>query len=304
MSPEQEFDTRLAAIHGLDTLHTGSHNPGGNALDVRHAEFRAMTDIFLGENCDRRKVEQVESLQMALHEQQAVLYQRYAAEELGPEAYVEAFNTLLDETFVKCEDILGQEDFRKLFGAPRSELAGFIDTEAFLRAHQTPVVASTGPTNMSQVSESLLLALLDQASDEIGSYRQRQINTFREAVIVQALITWGVNQLQLQPNIYTLLIRISAALTCLAAGIIGCVIIMSYKKRIYYIRDKRARLVKRIQEMSQIKFEDFELFYPINKEKVEKNFQTNPTSVIYSLTLIITGILSFLVNILAGRAMQ
>ena len=32
--------------------------------------------------------------------------------------------------------ILGEEDFLKLFGSPRSELAGFIDKDAFLQAHE------------------------------------------------------------------------------------------------------------------------------------------------------------------------
>lgn len=40
-------------------------------------------------------------------------------------------------------------------------------------------------------SSGALLALLDKASEEIAAYRQRQITMFREAAIVEALITWG-----------------------------------------------------------------------------------------------------------------
>ncbi|MCI0421453.1 MAG: hypothetical protein L0387_03650 [Acidobacteria bacterium] len=106
-------------------------------MNIRHAEFQTMADVFLGEGCDRAKLEQVEKLQTALHQQQAALYQRYSQEELGAEEYVTLFNTLLDNTFTECEEILGAQDFLKLFGAPRHELGGGIDREAFLRSHQS-----------------------------------------------------------------------------------------------------------------------------------------------------------------------
>ena len=105
-------------------------------MDVRQAEFQAMADVFLGENFDQAKLKQVEDLQITLHNEQATLYQRYEAQEIGPDEYVELFNAMLVETFDKCEDVLGPENFIKLFGVPRSELAGFIDKEAFRQAQQ------------------------------------------------------------------------------------------------------------------------------------------------------------------------
>src|SRR5438067_7807995 len=123
-------------------------------------------------------------------------------------------------------------------------------------------VASDDSTSKSPAS--VLLALLDKASAEIDTYRQRQITTFREAVIVQALITWGANQLKLQSNYYIPLIRFAAALGCLSASIIGYLIIRSYKRRIYYIRGKREALVERIQRnyQSDPKEKVIGLFYP------------------------------------------
>lgn len=137
MKPEEEFDKRIAAIHGLNNSASYPQSVGAEALDSRHAEFQAMAEVFLGEDFDQAKLGRVESMQIALHEQQAVLYRRYETGELSPKKYVELFNTLLDCTFEVCETILGAEDFLKLFGCPRSELAGFIDKEAFLQAHQT-----------------------------------------------------------------------------------------------------------------------------------------------------------------------
>ena len=95
-----------------------------------------MADVFLGADIDRNKLWLIETLQTTLHDQQEILYRRYEAQDLGPEEYVDAFNSVLDHTFAACEAILGEEDFLKLFGSPRSELAGFIDKDAFLQAHE------------------------------------------------------------------------------------------------------------------------------------------------------------------------
>jgi len=135
MSLEEEFDRRIAAIHGLGDSDTSGCTTGENSMDIRHAEFQAMADVFLGGDFDQTKLKQVEDLQIALYLRQAELAQSYEAKKIGPEEYVDSFNTLLEETLRKCENILGQEDFLKLFGAPRSQLAGFIDKETFLNAH-------------------------------------------------------------------------------------------------------------------------------------------------------------------------
>lgn len=136
MDLEDEFYRRIVLIHGLDDSNAVGRDSVENSVDIRREEFQAMADVFLGENHDREKLEQIENLQLALHEQQATLCQRYENGQLGPEDYVDSFNTLLDKTFAECEKILGEMDFLSLFGAPRSELGGFIDKQAFLRAHQ------------------------------------------------------------------------------------------------------------------------------------------------------------------------
>lgn len=137
MDPLADFDRRIAIIHGLKNPHdTVDRNSGESSMDIRHAEFEAMAHAFLGETFDRQKLNKVKKLQATLHKKQAVLYQRYENRKIGPEEYVDSVNALLEKTFAECESILGQEHFQKLFGAPRSELAGFIDKVAFLYAHQ------------------------------------------------------------------------------------------------------------------------------------------------------------------------
>lgn len=137
MNPEQEFDRRMAAMHGrglrADAVpFSGARTP----VDVRHEEYAAMVDVFLGADFDAAKRKQVEDLQIVLHQQDVALYRRFHDGELSAEQYVDEANALLDETARKCEEILGAADFEKLFGAPRAELTGMIDREAFLAANK------------------------------------------------------------------------------------------------------------------------------------------------------------------------
>lgn len=85
-------------------------------------------------------------------------------------------------------------------------------------------------------SYEVQISILETMSQEINTYRQRQITMFREAVIVLALVTWGINQLNIQDNWPGWIIRVAAAAACALVGIVGILIILSYKKRIYYIR--------------------------------------------------------------------
>jgi len=135
MSLEEKFDKRIAAIHGLGDPIAKSGGTGESPMDIRNAEFQAMADVFLGEDFDQTKLRQVEELQITLHLKQSELAQSYEAGKIRAEDYVQSVNALLEETFRQCENILGQEDFLKLFGAPRSQLAGLVDQETFLNTH-------------------------------------------------------------------------------------------------------------------------------------------------------------------------
>lgn len=138
MSLDREFDRRIAAIYGLGSLRARARSEG-ESMDTRHAEFQAMAEVFLGRDYDRAKLQQVENLQILLREQQASLLLLYEAQKLSPEKYVDAVNALIASTFAKCEKIIGEKDFVKLFGAPRRELGGFIDKQIFLKCHETKV---------------------------------------------------------------------------------------------------------------------------------------------------------------------
>jgi hypothetical protein len=154
-------------------------------------------------------------------------------------------------------------------------------------------------------NEHLLFVLLEKATNEINTYRNRQLTTFREAIIVQALITWGVTQLKFSSNMSGWIIRIIAGLACLWVGWVGKVIIISYKRRIYYIRDNRSELVQQIQENNgELLGAVRNLFYPTSSAAIKEEYKTRPTSWIYSMTLLVMGVLTFLINIIAGLAIN
>src|SRR6185369_10646132 len=166
MDMEREFDKRIAAIHGLDRTAHVAGNIEESAMHTRHEEFQAMTSVFLGDDFDRGKLWLVESLQRALHERQTELYRLFESHELAPDEYVESLNTLLADTFAACEVILGTENFVKLFGAPRSELAGFVDRDTFLQANQPHEINSltAEETDTSDTAQSDVTNILEALS--------------------------------------------------------------------------------------------------------------------------------------------
>jgi hypothetical protein len=133
LNPEQEFDRRIAAIHGLNRARADAAvHQEAMSMDIRQAELQSMVDVFLGPDYDPVKRRQVEDLQVALHQQQAELFRRHQQADMSDEQYALAAKAVIKDAFKKCEKILGQEDFRKLFGSSPHEAAGLIDKAAFL----------------------------------------------------------------------------------------------------------------------------------------------------------------------------
>lgn len=125
MKVDKSFDLRIAAIHGLD-------GGEGDVMDVRHEEFIAMADAFLGADFDRAKLAQVELLQLALHEGQARLCEELDSNRIDGARYVEEANMLHARIASQCEAILGPADFLRLFGVSPAEISNHINKEIFL----------------------------------------------------------------------------------------------------------------------------------------------------------------------------
>ena len=136
MDLDREFDRRIAAIHGLDRDGgiDGQISGVSDSVDVRNAELNAMTDVYLGKNYDPAKRKRIEDLQIDGRRQQAELALRLQLGQLSSDEYLKEVNAVIEGTFEKCEEVIGSEDFCKLFGAPRSELVGLIDPQIFSEA--------------------------------------------------------------------------------------------------------------------------------------------------------------------------
>jgi hypothetical protein len=91
-------------------------------VDVRHEEFMAMADAFLGPCFDRVKLASVESLQCALHEAQAQLSKSLEMQNITRNRYFDEVGKLHVSIAKQCEAILGPSNFAKLFGVTLSEI--------------------------------------------------------------------------------------------------------------------------------------------------------------------------------------
>ena len=143
--------------------------------------------------------------------------------------------------------------------------------------------------------QAYLPHLIDAMSEEIRAYRQRQLTTFREVVIVLAVIIWGAGQLLSPDNalMEAFVVRVLAAVACASAGYFGWQIIHNYKRRIYYVRDRRNEVAQCFKNLLYD-----EAFYPTIPDDVKnKDHQTRPSSQTYGRSLAWLTALTFLVNL-------
>lgn len=101
-------------------------------MDIRHEEFMAMADAFLGPGFDRVKLAQVERLQVDLHDAKARLARDLDTRRIDRSRFVDEVNKVHADIARRCEAILGRSDFQKLFGIAPSEAGACIDKEIFL----------------------------------------------------------------------------------------------------------------------------------------------------------------------------
>jgi hypothetical protein len=101
-------------------------------MDLRHQEFMAMADTYLGPRFNRGKLAETEALQLALHEAQGALAGLLDRQQIDRRGYFEALNNLQVSIARQCVAILGTANFVKLFGVDPSEVAATLDKEIFL----------------------------------------------------------------------------------------------------------------------------------------------------------------------------
>jgi len=153
MNPEEKLNKRIAEIHDLDG------NKFTEEINIRHAELKAMFDALLGLDYDQNKFEQVKALQCAQDSQHATLISRWKNAEIGPVEYAELLNSLNDsmkKTFIAIEQVLGVDDFTRLFGEPLNELELFKDMDVIREPNEKEKAALKllGPNFMDDLLKS------------------------------------------------------------------------------------------------------------------------------------------------------
>lgn len=126
-----EFAKRLEKIYGLDISSASQQTQGGGPRDIGREELQAMVDIFLGENYDRKKFEQIAGLKKTMGQQQVVLWKCLDTAMITREQYLDLFFALLKAIFRETKKVMGARDYQKLFGKSSTH-AGLINKEVLL----------------------------------------------------------------------------------------------------------------------------------------------------------------------------
>ena len=125
MTPLEVFDSRIAVLHMQACA-------GDADMDVRHQEFMAMAETYLGPQFNHAKLARTEALQVTLHEAQGVLAGVLQRGQIDRRQYFDELNALQVNIAKRCEAILGAENFIKLFGVSPAEVGATLDKETFL----------------------------------------------------------------------------------------------------------------------------------------------------------------------------
>src|SRR5271170_126323 len=129
---DAQFAHRIRSIYTPEVLDYLGDQERFPDWQLRERELKALVDTYLGENYDRKKVRAVIGLHLCSQWEQDSLGLLLDEDELTPERYLNAFNTLAVSTAKICEQILGSEDFERLFGCTPDEAAGLINPETLL----------------------------------------------------------------------------------------------------------------------------------------------------------------------------
>lgn len=142
--------------------------------------------------------------------------------------------------------------------------------------------------------------IIDSLSNEIKVYRQRQLTTFREALIVQAVVTWGIGHIgvDIMSSQILWIIRILAGIGCAVSGFVGVRIIHAYKERIYHLRDNRETITKDLMAPLLVNLDPNSDIMKIKNWFFSTEEKETPTSSIYIWTVITFSALTAITNFL------
>ncbi|MGH6895706.1 MAG: hypothetical protein ACREJ5_04060 [Geminicoccaceae bacterium] len=123
---------RLRALYdAIDTVRAGG-SPDDGDPQLRIQEFEIMIDEALGPDYEPDKRRELMALERSFRGRQQALIHDLESKRLPPRAYLTRMNALLVDVARRYEAILGETDYRKLFGGRPEDAAHLIDPAIFL----------------------------------------------------------------------------------------------------------------------------------------------------------------------------
>jgi hypothetical protein len=101
-------------------------------LEISKREMLALFGAQLGDEYDRKKVNQVVDLHQRLQEARLYLGRELEGARISRENFLRLFNDLVTLTFERCQEILGKKDFERLFGGSVDQVRHLIEPSIFL----------------------------------------------------------------------------------------------------------------------------------------------------------------------------
>jgi hypothetical protein len=132
VAPNDDKTTQLSRrVRNIYAGANYSQLPENERLAVAHKELLALADVNLGPNYNPSKLLEVARLQRHLKERQRELASQLKSGKLPPTEFSVALRRLLTQVANQCEEILGAEDYVKLFGIPAKDAADLIAPPTF-----------------------------------------------------------------------------------------------------------------------------------------------------------------------------
>jgi hypothetical protein len=120
-------------IEEIYAAHPEALNPTEQEdLEIGQREMLALFGAQLGDEYDRKKVNQVADLHRRLQEARVYLGRELESGRISREHFLKLFNELMTLTFERCQEILGKKDFERLFGGSVDQVRNLIEPSIFL----------------------------------------------------------------------------------------------------------------------------------------------------------------------------
>jgi hypothetical protein len=130
LNKNAQLSKRLEEVYAA---HPEALNPTEQEdLEISKREMLALFGAQLGDEYDRKKVNQVVDLHQRLQEARLYLGRELEGGRISRENFLRLFNDLMTLTFERCQEILGKKDFERLFGGSVDQVRHLIEPSILL----------------------------------------------------------------------------------------------------------------------------------------------------------------------------